>query len=97
MKATWKTWALAGLAAAASLAASPAEAAQQDAPDYFGEFRTPLQMVADPMYRRLRFIEFTDYVAYNSAFNIVSNDMVLLARHEYPILAYFMEHGRYRD
>ena len=57
----------------------------------------PLQMAADPMYQRLRFVQFAEYVSYNSAFNILPNEMMLMVRHEYPILDYFMTHGRFRE
>lgn len=98
MKAIWKkSMGMAmGIFAAATLAAASAEAAEQGKPDYFGEFRVPLQMAADPMYQRLRFVQFAEYVAYNSAFNILPNEMMLMVQHEYPILAYYMEHGRYQ-
>ncbi len=88
---------MAGLLAAASLTATPAEAAAQDTPDYFGEFRVPLQLAADPMFQRMQFMQFAEYVAYNSPFNILPNDMLLMVRHEGPILAYFMQHGRFRE
>ena len=67
-----------------------AEAAENRTTDYFGEFRVPLQIVSNSMYQRNQFIHFAEYVAYNSPFNILPNEIELLVRHEYPILASYM-------
>ena len=98
MKKFWKQVMsiTAGMFTAAALFAGTAEAAEQEKPDYFGEFRMPLQMAANPMFQRLQFMQFAEYVAYRSPFNILPNEMMMMVQHEAPILDYFMRYGRFQ-
>ena len=57
-------------------------ATNRNTPDYFREFRTPLTIIANPMYERIQIVRMAEYVAYYSPFGIIPVDLFMIAKHE---------------
>ena len=59
----------------------------RNTPDYFREFRIPVEVITDPIYERVQIVRTAEYVAYHSPFGIIIPvDLFLIAKHELEFL-----------